>query len=117
MAKTETAATRAPRGTKVLAKAFFTAAENIPEAQRDAVFKAALSLIREEWKTAKAKTRTARAVQKTKAVKAPNEVVAPKASKSAPVVVEVPKPVAKKASKAMKKIAAAKPVETQQAAE
>jgi len=112
MAKTAAVSNRAPRGTKVLTKAFFSAAENIPEAQRDAVFKAALSLIREEWKTLKAKARIAKAAQKAKAAK---EVAASKAP--APVIAEAPKAVAKKPSKAPKKVAAGKSEETQPAAE
>jgi hypothetical protein len=39
MAKTSSA-TRAPRGTKILAKAFFAAADEIPEPQRTEVIKA-----------------------------------------------------------------------------
>ncbi len=40
--------TRAPRGTKTLTQAFFSALSEIPEDRRDAVAKAAQSAIREE---------------------------------------------------------------------
>ena len=40
MGKSATATDRAPRGTKVLAQAFFTAADGIPDDRRDAVVKA-----------------------------------------------------------------------------
>jgi hypothetical protein len=47
MAKTSNAA-RVPRGTKIVAKAFFAAAGEIPEPQRAEVLKAALAVIRDE---------------------------------------------------------------------
>jgi hypothetical protein len=40
--------TRAPRGTKTLTQAFFSALAEIPEERRDAVARAAQSAIREE---------------------------------------------------------------------
>jgi hypothetical protein len=69
MAKTSSA-TRAPRGTKILAKAFFAAADEIPEPQRAEVVKAALAAIRDELKTAREKVAVAKAKAKGKAGKA-----------------------------------------------
>ena len=69
MAKTSSA-TRAPRGTKILAKAFFAAADEIPEPQRTEVVKAALAVIRDELKTAREKVAVAKAKAKGKAGKA-----------------------------------------------
>jgi hypothetical protein len=63
-------ATRAPRGTKILAKAFFAAADEIPEPQRAEVVKAALALIRDELKAAREKVAAAKAKAKEKAGKA-----------------------------------------------
>ena len=61
MGKSATATDRAPRGTKVLAQAFFTAADGIPDDRRDAVVKAALALIREQLKDVRDKAKAARA--------------------------------------------------------
>ena len=47
MAKTSSA-TGVPRGTKIVAKAFFAAADEIPEPQRAEVVKSALVFIRDE---------------------------------------------------------------------
>ena len=66
-----TSATRAPHGTKILAKAFFTAADEVPEPQRADVIKAALALIREELKTRREKAAVAKAKAKEKGGKAP----------------------------------------------
>ena len=60
MAKTSSA-TRVPRGTKILTKAFFAAADEIPEPQRAEVVKAALALIRDELKAAREKVAAAKA--------------------------------------------------------
>lgn len=68
MAKS-TALSRAPRGTKILAKAFFSAAEEIPEPQRDAVIKAAFAAIRDELKIMREKAVVAKAKAKDKAAK------------------------------------------------
>ena len=57
---------RAPRGTKSLAQAFFAAADNIPEAQRAAVIKAALALIRDDLKVAREKAAGAKTKAKGK---------------------------------------------------
>jgi hypothetical protein len=47
-------ATRAPRGTRILAKAFFDAADEVPEPRRAEVIKAALAVIRDEIRTTRA---------------------------------------------------------------
>ncbi len=64
-----TSVSRAPRGTKILAKAFFTAADEIPEPQRAEVIKAALVVIRDELKAnrERAAAAKAKAREKTKA--------------------------------------------------
>ena len=67
MANTSSA-TRVPRGTKIVAKAFFAAADEIPEPQRADVVKAALVLIRGELKAAREKVAVAKAKAKEKAV-------------------------------------------------
>jgi hypothetical protein len=66
MAKTTNAA-RVPRGTKIVAKAFFAAADEIPEPQRAEVLKAALALIRDELKAAREKVAIAKAKAREKA--------------------------------------------------
>jgi hypothetical protein len=71
MAIKATAATRAPRGTKTLTQAFFTAADGIPEAQRADVVKAALAAIRDQLKDDREKAKVAKAKTKAKAGKAP----------------------------------------------
>jgi hypothetical protein len=48
MAITDTTRSRAPRGTKTLTQAFFSALADIPEDRRDAVARAAQSAIRDE---------------------------------------------------------------------
>ena len=60
MAKSAAATTRAPRGTKIVAQAFFSAADEIPEARRAEVVRAALALIREQLKDARGKAKSAR---------------------------------------------------------
>jgi hypothetical protein len=60
MAKAATSS-RAPRGTRVLTQAFFAAADEIPEGQRDAVVKAALASIRDTLKEAREKAKAAKA--------------------------------------------------------
>jgi hypothetical protein len=52
----QAATTRAPRGTKILTKAFFDAALEIPETVRANVVKASLALIRETLKGKREKT-------------------------------------------------------------
>jgi hypothetical protein len=90
-------ATRAPRGTKILAKAFFAAADEIPAPQRAEVVKAALALIRDELKAAREKVVAAKA--KAKAGKASaSPVRKPVGVAKAPAVVQV-KVVGKRARK------------------
>jgi hypothetical protein len=62
---------RAPRGTRIVAKAFFAAADEIPEQNRAEVVKAALALIRDELKTTREKVATAKAKAKGKTAKVP----------------------------------------------
>src|SRR3978361_2571498 len=69
MAKTSSP-TRVPRGVKALTKAFFAAADEIPEPQRAEAVKAALALIRDELKAARRKEAAAKAKAKEKAGKA-----------------------------------------------
>ena len=69
----QAATARAPRGTKILTKAFFDAAEEFPETVRADVVKASLALIRETLKVNREKASTARAKQTSKAVKAVEE--------------------------------------------
>jgi len=60
MAIKASTATRAPRGTKTLTQAFFSAADGIPEPQRAAVVKAALAAIRDELKENRDKAKAAK---------------------------------------------------------
>jgi hypothetical protein len=64
-------ATRAPRGTKILAQAFFSAADEIPDDRRDAVVKAALALIRDQLKDARDKSKVVKEKIKARGAKAP----------------------------------------------
>jgi hypothetical protein len=85
MARNAAATTRAPRGTKVLAQAFFSAAGGIPEAQRAAVIKAALAAIREQLKDVREKAKIAKV--KTRGAKGPairKATGRPKAAAEAP---------------------------------
>jgi hypothetical protein len=105
---TATPTVRAPRGTKVLAQAFFTAAEGIPEAQRGAVVKAALALIRDDLKIAREKA----AVAKTKAKGKSAAATSPKKmGRPAGLKNKAAAPVAAKAKKI-----ATKPTKTKKAA-
>src|SRR3954468_11322174 len=54
------ASSRAPRGTRTLTQAFFSAAEEIPDGQRDGVVKAAFAAIRDTLKEAREKAKTAK---------------------------------------------------------
>ena len=89
MAKADT--TRAPRGTKPVAQAFFTALDTIPEVTRAAVAKSALMMIRDEMKTQKDKMKATAVKTKAAAAKEKAKAVAAKPAKAA-------KPVATKAS-------------------
>lgn len=66
MARAETTAskTRAPRGTKPVTQAFFTALDAVPEMTRPAVAKAAQTMIRDELKTRREKLKAAAAKEK-----------------------------------------------------
>ena len=65
MATKATTSARAPRGTKILTQAFFAAAAEIPETNRDAVVKAALASVRDELKANRDKAQAAKAKAKT----------------------------------------------------
>jgi hypothetical protein len=94
---TATTSIRAPRGTKALTQAFFSAAAATPEPQRAAVIKAALSGIRTELKTVREKASAAKAKAKSaapakKIASKPVKKAAPKAgAKSATPVKAGPK--------------------------
>jgi len=122
MAKTSSA-TRVPRGTKILTKAFFAAADEIPEPQRAEVVKAALALIRDELKAAREKVAVAKAKAKEKAGKTSASPPRKSASvtkapakiqkKTAPVQAKVPvKRASKTGSKAAEKTVPDEPIET-----
>ena len=70
--------TRAPRGTKTLTQAFFSAADSIPEEQRAPVVKAALAAIRDQVKDDREKSRAATAKAKARASTARGKVAAKK---------------------------------------
>ena len=80
MLKAETTSTRAPRGTKPVSQAFFTALESVPEASRAAVAKAAQVMIRDELKVRREKMKAATAKEKEKAR---SPAPAPKTTKAA----------------------------------
>jgi hypothetical protein len=61
MLKAKSASTRAPRGSKPVSQAFFTALEAVPEASRAAVANAAHTMIRDELKAMRAKTKASAA--------------------------------------------------------
>ena len=71
MAQTATVTSRAPRGTKVVVAAFFTAVDEIPQVQREGVVKAALTMIRDRLKDARDKAKLARGKSTPKRAKAP----------------------------------------------
>jgi hypothetical protein len=89
MAVKATVSTRAPRGTKTLTQAFFSAAESIPDAQRLAVVKAALAAIRDQIKNDREKSRAATAKARARASTA-------RARKPAAPKLATPEPVARK---------------------
>ena len=73
MAMKAGATNRVPRGTKSLMKAFFDAADEIPEGQRDGVVKAAMSGIRDELKAVREKAKAAKVKTRLAAAKAPRK--------------------------------------------
>jgi hypothetical protein len=91
---------RSPRGTKFLTQAFFSAAGEIPEAQRAAVVKAALTAIRDQMKASREKATLAKAKAKGKTAAAPKQPMKklgrPKGTKNK---VEAAAPIAVKAKK------------------
>jgi hypothetical protein len=66
MPKTESTSTRAPRGTKPVMVAFFTALDATPEASRAAIAKAAQVMIRDELKMRREKVKAAAAKLKAR---------------------------------------------------
>lgn len=101
MAIKATSGARAPRGTKTLIQAFFSAADSIPEATRADVVKAALAAIRDQLKDVRDKAKVAKAKAKEKAAKT-SVVVSPKvaaaAPKKTPAVAVISRPVKAKAT-------------------
>ena len=98
MLKAETT-NRAPRGTKPVMQAFFTALDAIPEASRAAVGKAAQAMIRDEMKGRKDKLKLAAAKEKEKTRKPAEPAKAAKAApapKAAPKAAAAKKPAAKR---------------------
>ena len=93
MLKAEVTASRAPRGSKPVSQAFFTALESIPEALRSAVARSAQVMIRDELKARREKIKAAAAKEKAR-----KPVTAKSTSKSKPTKV-VAKPVAAKPAK------------------
>ena len=91
MLKAETTAARAPRGTKPVSQAFFTALESVPEASRSAVAKAAQAMIREELKARREKLKIAAAKEKARQPVAAKVAAKPTVAKASPA-----KPAAKK---------------------
>jgi hypothetical protein len=69
MAVKATTAVRAPRGTKVLTGAFFAAAKDVPDDQRDGVVKASLAAIGDQLKDDRLKAKAAKARVKMKSGK------------------------------------------------
>jgi hypothetical protein len=99
MALQATSKTRAPRGTKILTQAFFSAADNIPDAQRPAVIKAAVAAIRDELKEGRAKVKIAKAKAKGSTAKkpgpAPRMKTMAKTPRKMPALTKLGKPRAK----------------------
>lgn len=80
-----TGSARVPRGTKIVAKAFFAAAAEIPEAQRNEVIRAAFAMIRNQIKISREKVAVAKVKANGKAAMetAPKKIGRPKGSKNA----------------------------------
>jgi hypothetical protein len=107
MAMKAASTARAPRGTKTLTQAFFSAADEIPEAQRDGVIKAAIAAIRDQLKDSRDKAKAAKAKARDRAAKAA-PVRRTAARKPAPVAAP-PMPARKAKSKTVAKPAAEAP--------
>ena len=82
MLKADTTSTRAPRGTKPVSQAFFTALDAVPEASRAAVAKAAQAMIRDELKGRKDKMKVAAAKEKARTPAKPKASAPSKAAAS-----------------------------------
>jgi hypothetical protein len=96
MAQASTSA-RAPRGTKVLTKAFFAAADHLPAGSRDVAIKAAIVAIRDGIKASRTKVAARKIVKPTAKSTAPlkagvvrKRLGRPFGSKNKPKVVEAP---------------------------
>jgi hypothetical protein len=76
---------RVPRGTKVLTKAFFKAADNLPDAQRAVVIKAALVAIRDEMKASHGKAIAKKIVRPTAKLSSPVNVGVVKKTMGRPI--------------------------------
>ncbi len=96
MAKSESTSIRAPRGTKPVMTAFFTALDATPEASRAAIAKAAQVMIRDELKMRREKVKAAAAKLKARKPEAAKPVA--KAEK----IVAPPPPAAPKPGRARK---------------
>lgn len=92
MAK-QAGATRAPRGTKILIRAFFDAADQIPESQRAEVVKAAFGGIREQMAAMREKQKAAKLKACGTTAKTPKKAVPAKKGATRPSA----KPAARKA--------------------
>ncbi len=99
MAKADSTPTRAPRGTKPVIQAFFSALNAIPEASRAAVAKAAQMMIRDELKNRRDKSRALAAKAKAKA-KASKPGAVKRAAKPAELPPAEAVPVKRRARKA-----------------
>jgi hypothetical protein len=97
MATKATPSARAPRGTKILTQAFFLAAEQIPEPQRDEVVKAALASIHDALKATREKAQAVKAKAKAGKQAAKHKAAAKPATKTASAAPAAP--AAKKAVK------------------
>jgi hypothetical protein len=102
MATKATTSARAPRGTKILTQAFFSAAEEIPEPQRGEVIKAALASIRDALKATREKAKAVKAKAKAGKQAAKRKAAAKPVTKTASVA-----PAAPAAKNAVKKAAPA----------
>ena len=84
MATSEAARPRAPRGTKILTQAFFAALNDIPDAQQEAVAKAALAAVKDQLqlRRQKAKLLNARARATAKPSVSGPKAIKPRAATS-----------------------------------
>jgi hypothetical protein len=87
MLKTEAPSTRAPRGSKPVSQAFFTALESIPGAMQAAVARAAQVMIRDELKARREKIKAAAAKEKARKPTVSKAPVKTAATKKTPAAV------------------------------